>query len=139
MPRADRQTETAVQQEFFSDFSIDFSKNPVTGALARLTNENAVKQSIKLLVLSTMGEWPHANRLGSQVNRLLFDPNDNITASAVDITVREVIKNYEPRVDIVNVAVTSKETDHAFKVDIIFSLKNSTAMHSVAVLLKRVR
>lgn len=138
MSRADRQTETAVQVEYYADFSIDFAKNPITGNLAMLTNDNSIKQSIKLLVLTVLGEWPHDNRIGSQVNRALFEPDDAITQSAIQETVTEVINNHEKRAKVLQVSVIPYG-DNGIGVNIVFSIVNTGKMTSVAVILKRVR
>jgi phage baseplate assembly protein W len=139
MPRPDRNTETAVKQEFYSDFSVDFSKNPITGALARLTNEDSVKQSIKILVFSMLGEWPHANRLGCAVHKQLFEMADDITASVMQTTVTEVLKKYEPRIGFLKVNIINDADNHQYTINILFTLQNTTGISSVNMILKRIR
>lgn len=139
MPRADRQTETSIQQEFYSDFSIDFSKNPITGALARLSNEDSVKQSIKILILSIVGEWPHANRLGSLVSNQIFELIDDISASVLESTIQDVLRKFEPRIATHKVLIGSDPDNHQYNIQILFTLKNTNISSSVGMILKRTR
>jgi phage baseplate assembly protein W len=139
MPRADRQTETSVQQELYSDFSIDFSKNPITGILARLSNEESIKQSIRILIFSILGEWPHANALGSKVHNVLFEIADDITASVLQSTILNVLNKYEPRVTVLNVKVTDDADNNQFIVTLVFSINNTTTVSTLNLILSRVR
>jgi phage baseplate assembly protein W len=61
-------------REYFSDFMANFDKNPVTGNLARVTNEDAIKQSLRNLVLTNRTERFYQPHIGSKVQSLLFDP-----------------------------------------------------------------
>lgn len=139
MSRADRQTETSVQQEFYSDFAIDFSKNPITGALARLTNEDSIKQSIKILVFSILGEWPHANQIGSKVSHQIFEMVDDISASVLQTTVNDVLRNLEPRIDALQVIVRGDPDNHSYTLSILFSIKNTNISSSLTLILRRTR
>ena len=74
--RADKYTQVGKKQEFYSDFMNNFVKHPVNNSLARLTNEESVKQSIRNLILTNVGERMFEPDVGSTVNNALFEPNE---------------------------------------------------------------
>ena len=93
------------QNKKFKDISSSFQVNPITFDLLALTNANAIQRSIKNLIFTGQGERFFQPELGSQVNNLLFSQLDEITASQVKDEIENVIKNYEPRVNLIEVKV----------------------------------
>ncbi len=90
----------------FKDVSIGLLKNPFTDDVSGVVNDNAIKQSIKNLVLTTPGEKPFQPNKGSRVNSLLFEPLDPFTADTVKEEIINTINQYEPRVELSKVIVT---------------------------------
>ena len=106
----------------FKDISATFKVNPVNNDLIGLTNANAIARSIRNLVLTGPGERPFAPALGSQVNQLLFDVIDPLTASSIDFEIRNTIENYEPRVELIDVIVKPNADNNAFDVKIQYEI-----------------
>ena len=52
-------TANTAKEIVFSDFFTDFSRSPTSGMLNRKTNEDAVKQSIRNLLLTDKYERPY--------------------------------------------------------------------------------
>ena len=78
----------------FKDLAISFDDNPNTNDFATVTNENAIKQSVRNLILTTFGERPFQPNLGSRVKGLLFEPFDvflaeDLKAENVDVQLSE--------------------------------------------------
>ena len=89
----------------FKDVSASFKVNPLTNDLIAIKNETAIARSLRNLVLTTPGERFFNENLGSEVNNLLFENVDDITAMSVRTEIINVIENYEPRVTLLNVSV----------------------------------
>ena len=134
--RADKHTQIQ-NQDYFTDFLNDFSKHPLNNILAKVTNENSVKQSIRNLVLTNLGERLFQPTIGSDILKSLFEPNDIITAENIRFFVRNTISQNEPRALLLEVNVYPNE--NAFNVNIVFALINNTAPIQLNVLIKRVR
>jgi phage baseplate assembly protein W len=137
--RADRHTQRSVVEEMYSDVPINFDKNPITGNLAKVTNEQAVKGSIVQIVLAMRGEWPHYGNLGSNVYRSLFEPVDAITAEAIKTTIHQALNANEPRAKIERVQVETMRGQDGYNITVWFYLINSTDQYSVSTILKRIR
>jgi len=123
MARADKFTYTGKQLELYSDFLIDFSINPVTGLLARVTNEEAIKQSIKNLVLTTFTERPYHPLLGSQIKTSLMEPLDPTSQEIIRSTIETSLKQ-EPRARIIGINVTPLYDDYAMSIEVQFTSIN---------------
>ena len=76
---------------------MSFQVNPLTDDLIAIKNQTAISRSIRNLVLTTPGERFFNNGLGSQVNNLLFENIDDLTASSVksEIEIQSEILNLE--------------------------------------------
>ena len=83
----------------YSDFDLSFAANPVTGDVAKKYDVNAVKQSLKTLVLTRFYERPFQPKLGSPIYALLFENIDVITANRLQLELEILINKYEPRVN----------------------------------------
>ena len=57
----------------FKDLAVSFNPNPSTGDFGVVKNENAIKQSVRNLVLTMFGERPFQEQVGSKVKWLLFE------------------------------------------------------------------
>ena len=140
MARADRNTIVGKTNEYYSDFLINFDLNPITGNLARVTNEEAVKRSIKQLILTINFERPYDPIIGSKVNGLLFEPIDEITTSILETTITSCIKSREPRANLEKVDIQPRPEDNEYFISIYFSLLNIPGeVFATSVLLSRVR
>lgn len=134
-----RKTPITTKKEIYSDFYKDFTQNPVSLDLARKTNVEAVKESIKNLILTDQGERLFQPTLGTKVRALLFD---NLTPDLI-ISIRELVKdtitNYEPRAELIDVDVTAAIDSNDVKITIIFTVINIEEPIALAVTLTRVR
>jgi len=130
---------TRTSQIFFSDLRTDLALNPANDDVLLTTNENAIEQSIKNLLLTNFYERPFQPDIGSNVKSLLFELASPHTAYNVKEAIKETISNYEPRCEILDVLVESDEDRHSFNVYITFMAVNSENPRTFNLVLDRVR
>jgi phage baseplate assembly protein W len=58
----------------YTDFDLTMTVNPWNGDVPILTDDVAVKRSIKNLVLTNLYERPMKNEIGSNIRAMLFKP-----------------------------------------------------------------
>ena len=104
----------------FKDISLSFQVNPLNYDLIAIKNETAIARSIRNLVLTQPGERFFNQNLGPKVNRSLFDNIDEISASIIRDEIENTIKNYEPRVSLIDVVVTPNFDDYEFSVTVSY-------------------
>lgn len=128
------------KEQRYADLDITFGRNPVTQKLNVLTNADAVKQAVKILVLSNfyerVGRTPY---LGGHVGYHLFESLSPITASNIRDYIKRVINNHEPRAKLISVFVTPNHDLNQFDVKIVFRPINLTDAVTVELFLKKVR
>lgn len=123
----------------YSDIDLNFTAHPVTGDLAVKYDVNAVKQSLKTLLLTQYYERPFQPELGSPIYGMLFEPLDVITANTLKLQIELLIRNHEPRVVDQSVTVTPLFDQNAFKVDIYFYVIGLPDPMTYSTILKRRR
>ena len=106
----------------FKDISMSFQVNPLTSDLIAIKNTTAIARSLRNLVLTTPGERFFNENLGSQVNNLLFENVDDITAVSVRSEIINVIENYEPRVKLIKVSVNANIDSYNMDVRIVYQV-----------------
>jgi phage baseplate assembly protein W len=106
----------------FKDLSMTFQVNPINYDLIALKNETAIARSIRNLVLTYPGERFFNENLGSKVSRSLFENIDEISASVIKDEVENTIRNYEPRVNLIEVIVSPNYDSLEFNVTINYRI-----------------
>ena len=106
----------------FKDISASFQVNPLTNDLIVIKNTTAIARSLRNLVLTTPGERFFNENLGSQVNNLLFENVDDVTAMSVRQEIINVIENYEPRVKLLTVSVNANMDTYSMDVLIAYQV-----------------
>ena len=100
----------------FKDVSFTFSKNPITRDVVILKNEEAIKQSVKNLVLTKINERPFNPSLGTNTTSYLFELSTEVSEQKLIDEIERVIINNEPRVALENISVNLSDNENAFDV-----------------------
>ena len=138
MSRADYKTASQKETEFFSDFLTNFDRNPITGLLAKVTNEDAIKLSIKNIVRTALTERFYQPLTGSKVATAMFELQGPEQDELIKQTISTALKNEERRANILNIDVAFEA--YTLVVNIDFECINFPGKQfSVAVFLKRIR
>lgn len=123
----------------FSDLDFNFTAHPVTGDIVRRFDENAIKSSIKHLLLTRNYERPFHSEIGSPIRRLLFENATPLTIASMKRAIENVINNFEPRVDLLDVKVYDNLDNNAVSVSILFKIKNTSNPITLDLALQRTR
>lgn len=137
--RADTLTGSTKKTEYFSDFLDNFDKSPFGNQLAKVTNEKAVSQSIKNLILTNLGERPFQPNIGSDVTTLLFEPNFSDTTDLVEKLIRNCIEVNEPRAILQEIIFPEQTDEHSLEITIVYQVINNPEPVNLTLVLKRVR
>lgn len=139
MARADKYTLERKKVEFYSDFGNNFDRNPITNILAKSTNEESVKKSLKNLVKTMVGERFYESNKGSKINQSVFEPYDPMGLDVIKIQLREVCA-YEPRAVILDIRLADDLDENAYNCTIIFSIINiPDQVYQLSIPIQRVR
>ena len=110
------------QSRRFKDISLSFKRHPVTNDILALTNEDAIKRSVRNLV-ETVNEERFFNPLiGSHVRESLFKLADNSLRATLKTQIRTTIENFEPRVNLTDVIVNHPNDTNDLEITIVYDI-----------------
>ena len=89
----------------FKDINLSFKRHPVTNDVVTIRDEDAIKKSVKNIIFTILGEKPFEPNFGSIVNQSLFELNTTLNQIRVADDIKASLKNYEPRISDIRVAV----------------------------------
>lgn len=132
-------TTTTQPRTIYSDFANSFATHPEKKDLSVVTNDNAVKQSIRNLLLTDRFERLFQPTVGSNIRSLLFEPISPSTTTSLRTLVTETITLFEPRANLQLVQVVPDEEKQSYIVTIVFTTTTVTRPTQLTVTLNRVR
>lgn len=127
------------KSELYRDFDIDLTRHPVTNDVSVNVNENAVRRSIKNIVLTKKGERPFDRDFGSNITAYLFENHTPATYKTAEQDIRAAIERYEPRCELIQVEVTGDPDSNTIRATIRFVVINTNETSQLDILLRRVR
>jgi len=123
----------------FSDLSLNFTPHPVRKDVIKLLDDDAIKRSVRNLVLTNHYERPFHPEIGSNVRKLLFDNITSVTSFQIQREIIDVIQNFEPRVKLKAVTVVVDPDNNGYSATIEFYILNSGRLVTVDSFLERLR
>jgi phage baseplate assembly protein W len=126
-----------LKEPVFKDIPLSFTAHPVTGNVKALVNRDAVKQSVKNIVLTNFYERPYSPNLGGNILSQLFENMDSITQYEISTNIRQALDNYEPRAIIDEIKSDFYQDENAINITITFRVRNDAEPISVNVLIRQ--
>ncbi len=123
----------------YADFHKDLTVNPFSNDIALKTDEEAIKDALKNLILIDKGEKLFQPYFGGNIRAMLFELNSPATIKLIQEQIKTTINNYEPRAELIDVEVYSLIDDNKVAIKIIYALKSREDPIEVEFILERVR
>ena len=122
----------------YSDIDFAFTQS-ANGDLAVKYDDNAIKQSVKNLILTVNYERPFHSELGCQVHNQLFENFTPITEFIVRQTIYDVLLKFEPRIKVIDILVDADTDRNGLEITVTFRFINDPRPITVTTFLNRVR
>ena len=110
------------QSKAFKDISLSFKRHPVTNDILALTNEDAIKRSVRNLVETVNEERFFNSLIGSHVKESLFEIPDNNLRATLKSQIENSILNFEPRVKLTNVIINHPNDTNDLEVTVAYDI-----------------
>ena len=124
----------------YTDLDLFFSKKATSKDISKVTDIQAVKRSIRNLVLTNHYEKPFHPEIGSGVRGILFEPMTPLTAHILTRKIEDVIENFEPRARLISVRAQPNLDRNEYECTIEFFVVNApTELVDLTVFLERLR
>ena len=123
----------------YTDLDLFFGRK-TNNDVSKVVDIQAVKRSIRNLVLLNAYEKPFHPEISSGVRGMLFENMTPVTAVIIARKVEDVINNFEPRARLVGVRASPDLDRNAYEVTVEFYVVNApTELVDLTVMLERLR
>ena len=130
---ADVATRRSQRPYVYSDIDIAFRPSPVfieaglSGDIVRAYDRNAIKQSVRQIVLTNHYERPWKPFFGCNLRSKLFEPLGGWLEYDITEVIQEQLRRYEPRVEVEEIIITQDPSYNELSVKIDYQIKPITA------------
>lgn len=131
--------EIVARKKDYSDLDLDFMPHPTTGDVMKKTGVDAIKRSVRNLILTNFYDRPFRSYIGSGALKLLYENANPITANFLNNAIREVVENYEPRVRVDNIVVNFDYDNNGYNATLFFTILNRNEPVVINLFLERIR
>lgn len=131
-------TLTGSRTKEYSDINLLFEKKP-SGDVYKKTAGEAVKQAVKNLLLTNIGEKPFSPYFGGGLHDYLFELGDEATALEVENQVRFAIENWEPRAIVRDIQILFSPDSNSLRVKVEFKVTNIEEVITLETTVQRLR
>ena len=124
----------------YTDLDLFFGRKVSDQDINKVTDVQAVKRSIRNLVLLNHYEKPFHPEIASGVSGMLFELMSPITGNIIARKIQDVIRNFEPRARLVSVRALPDMDRNSYEVIIEFYIVNTpTELVDLSIMLERLR
>ena len=136
--QAFNESDRSVKQ--YSDLDLFFAMKKASKDVSRVFDIQAVKRSVRNLILMNHYEKPFHPEIGSGVRDVLFENMTPTTSHILTRKIEMVIENFEPRARLINVRASPNLDRNEYECTISFYVVNApTELVDLTVFLERLR
>jgi len=122
----------------YIDVDFSFAKHPLSDNVSTKKNINAVKQSIKHLLLLRSGDKPFHPEIKSPIYDYLFENGSAVVQVVLEGEVRKYLGVYENRIQVTYVKV-SYPSPNELRCEVAGTIINLQEPFTVSILVERLR
>jgi len=136
---ATQSNESTRSSRIFKDLNLDFQQNTATKDIQKITDIEAVKRSVRNLINTNHYEKPFHPEIGSNLRAMLFELMSPQMNHLISKQIENLINNYEPRCNLVEVFAQPMFERNGYSVQISFMVNNHQEPVIVESFLERLR
>ena len=127
------------RQETYKDLDFSFKQNPNTNDVGIKKNNAAVIQSCLNILRTNHGERPFDYNFGANLRAYLFENMTNITAANMSTNIHVALRNYEPRIEVLNVNIQATASENDVFITVTGRVISSNEIIDIATTIERLR
>jgi uncharacterized protein len=102
------------------------------GSLGYVEGDAGVSQSLRLLLMTAAGERVMRPGFGTQAPQLVFAPGSETNRKLLETSVREAVRDYEPRVRLEDVVVSERALEpERVDIEVTYTIRRSNTRDSI--------
>ena len=107
--------------------------SPISGTTGMLNTNvgfDRINQSLKVILHTVKGEVPMLPKLGSDVDKLLFEQIDDVLDDSLQLAISSAVEEFEPRIKIMEIIISHDEKDlNKVHITVSYVLTNTNIVH----------
>ncbi len=123
----------------WADLNLKLTRHPIRKDIMPLKDDQAIKNSVKNLILTNFFERPFQPQVGANLRGLLFEPADAITKYELSDGIKQVLIDYEPRIRVSRVGIEDQSDRNAYRITVYFQIIEMDLNTEVEIVLQRLR
>ena len=136
---ATQTNESTRSSKIYKDLNLSFQQNTATKDIQKITDVEAVKRSVRNLINTNHYEKPFHPEIGSNLRAMLFELMTPQMNHVITKQIENLINNYEPRCNLVQVHTQPRLDRNGYSVQISFRVQNHPDEVIVESFLERLR
>jgi phage baseplate assembly protein W len=123
----------------YKDLDFTFKQNPNTNDVGIKKDNAAIIQSVLNILRTNHGERPFNWNFGANLRAYLFENMSNITAANMSTSINTALKNWEPRLEILNTNIQAKADENEVFITVTGRVKSSNEIIDITTTIERLR
>ena len=123
----------------YKDLDFSFKQNPNTNDVGIKKNNAAVIQSCLNILRTNHGERPFDYNFGANLRAYLFENMTNTTAANMATNIQIALKNYEPRIEVLNVNIQATASENDVFITVTCRVKSTNEIIDISTTIERLR
>ena len=136
---ATQSNESTRSSRIYKDLNVDYQQNTATKDIQKIKDVEAVKRSVRNLINTNHYEKPFHPEIGSNLRAMLFELMSPQMNHLISKQIENLINNYEPRCNLVEVFAQPMFDRNGYSVQISFMVNNHQEPVIVESFLERLR
>ena len=130
---------TIAREETYKDLDFTFKQNPNTNDVGIKKDNASISQSVLNILSTNHGERPFNYFFGANLRAYLFENMSNITAANMSTSINLALKNYEPRIEVLNTNIQARADENEVNITVTGRVRSTNEIIDVATTIERLR
>jgi phage baseplate assembly protein W len=123
----------------YTDLDLDFIPHPTTKDVIKKIGPEAIKRSVRNLILTNFYDKPFRPGIGSNVPKLLFENATPLIENFIRDAIVNVLSNFEPRIRLLEIKTTFSPDNNGYSVTLSYVILNREEPITTTIFLERIR
>ena len=130
---------TIARQATYKDLDFSFKQNPNTNDVGIKKDNASISQSVLNILSTNHGERPFNYFFGANLIAYLFENMSNITAANMSTSINLALKNYEPRIEVLNTNIQARADENEVNITVTGRVRSTNEVVDITTTIERLR
>ena len=133
------EAKNVANSRIYSDIDFRFKPHPITGDVTIKYDSDAIRRSVRNIVLTNFYERPFKPSLGSNIINQLFENSSPRAQNRSASKIKKIIEDFEPRVQNVKIAFGEVSDRNELNITVFYNIKNNAQSQEMDFTITRAR